>query len=72
MNRHIIFECEGTRYDFVMTKDPYGGDLVIWTGGSGMRARVWRYFQGDRLQPLSENCSPYDGQLIFAYLEANP
>jgi len=67
MNRHIIFECEGTRFDLVMTTDPYGGDLVIWP----VCGCVWRYFEGDRLQPLSENCSPYDGQLIFAYLEAN-
>ena len=69
MNRHIIFECEGTRFDLVMTTDPYGGDLVIWASGS--RGMLWRYFEGDRLQPLSENCTAYDGHLIFAYLEAN-
>ncbi len=63
--KHLIFECEGSRFDLVLTSDPYGGTLVVWP----VCGLVWRYFEGDRLQPLSKNCSKYDGDLIYRHLE---
>ena len=28
---HLIFQTDGTRYDLVLTDDPYGGVIVAWT-----------------------------------------
>ena len=62
---HIIFEQEGTRFDLVLTEDPYGGVLVMWPAGR----QFWRYHPGDRLKPLML-CSQHDTELIFNFLEA--
>ena len=37
-SEHIVFETDGTRYDLVLTDDPYGGVLVIWPA----TGYVWR------------------------------
>jgi hypothetical protein len=62
---HIIFEEEGTRYDLVLTNDPYGGVLVIWPS----TGYLWRWYVGDYLKPLSK-VNDHDGKNIFNYLEA--
>ena len=39
---HVVFEPRqktGSRYDLVVSWDPYGGELVIWPG-----VCTWRYF----------------------------
>ena len=63
---HIVFEFQGTRFDLVLTHDPYGGVLVIWPQGR----QFWRYHAGDRLKPLM-SCCPHDTQIIFNFLEAS-
>jgi len=62
---HVIFETDGTRYDLVMTNDPYGGVLVVWP----TTGYVWRWFPGDRMATLTTNANPYDKENIFHYLE---
>ena len=62
---HVVFEAEGTRYDLVMTNDPYGGVLVVWPQGK----QFWRWHPGDYLKSLSK-CNEHDAHNIFEYLEA--
>jgi len=63
---HVIFEADGTKYDLVMTNDPYGGVLVVWPQGR----QFWRWHVNDRLKPMMPMCNEHDGQNIFEYLEA--
>jgi len=62
---HIVFEAEGTRYDLVLTNDPYGGVLVAWPA----TGYLWRWYPNDRLKPLSNICNDYDAIQIYKYLE---
>jgi len=65
-SEHLVFQCDGTRYDLVLVDDPYGGVLVIWRDGR----MTWRWDQGDRMKPLSKDNNKFDAQNIFIYLEA--
>ena len=62
---HIVFEAEGTRYDLVLTNDPYGGVLVVWPA----TGYVWRWYPRDRLKALSSICNDYDAIQIYKHLE---
>lgn len=62
---HMVFETDGTRYDLVLTNDPYGGVLVAWPA----TGYLWRWHMSDRLKPLSSSCNDHDGKNIFEYLE---
>ena len=64
-SEHIVFETDGTRYDLVLTDDPYGGVLVIWPA----TGYLWRWHPGDRLKALSKLCNDHDAINIYKYLE---
>ena len=63
---HLIFQCDGTRYDLVLVDDPYGGVIVVWTS----TGYLWRWDEGDRMKPLNRDSNPHDAQNIFIFLEA--
>ena len=62
---HVRFEPvpkNGSFYDLVLVDDPYGGIIVVWTSAK----MTWRYYQGDYMKPLGENCNEYDAKAIFS------
>lgn len=57
---------DGTRYDFVAMKDPYGGHLIIWP----VMGQVWRYFiDKDELVELSKDINPHSTKAIHETLK---
>ena len=63
---HFVFQPgDGTRYDCVLTKDPYDEYYVICNNSS-----LWRYYRNDYLKFLCGNDNEYTRRAIFDYLEA--
>ena len=60
---HLVFEPRqktGSRYDLVVSWDPYGGELVIWPG-----VCTWRYFAPRKI-------GSSEGELKFLHGKYNP
>ena len=51
---------DGTRYDLVITEDPYGGYLIVWP----VMGEVWRGFKDTEIKVLSKDVNPYSTQAI--------
>jgi len=65
---HLEFEAEGTRYDLVLVRDPYGGWLVVWS----VMGWVMRYHgarSNGELKPLTKNINKYDLKNIERFLQ---
>jgi len=51
---------DGTRYDLVITDDPYGGYLIVWPS----MGEDWRGFKDTEIKVLSKDVNPYSTQAI--------